>query len=193
MPIRYAHQIVPQVPAQLPRYLDTEFRRIKAAFDQVTDSRAETLLVGYELADQSPTGLGDAGKIQLKFGAPQMTPQDPVQLLADGSIVFNRADQYELDVRLVFQRTTQPGDALLFVRGLINGVQFGNPVAVSMLEADVAVPQQMFLTSAIPQGAIVTLELARDPAGVNDGLLSTLASTMGWGTAPSSVIRIARA
>jgi hypothetical protein len=187
---RYHPAVVPVQPQLLPRFLDRELRRISDTLESQDTRTPSTVLLGQSTVTQAPTGVGAAGAIQITYGPAQGDAQSPVVLGADGTLTFQVDGFYSLDTRYVLQRSTQPGYARLFLRGLVNGVQSGNPVAVVMDEATITSYEQFTIAGFLPAGTTVRWELARDASGVNDGYLQAFASTLGWGTSPSALVRI---
>jgi len=187
---RYSPATVPQSPGLLPRYLDRELRKVGASITALEDKLPVRVLLGESTVQQAPAGIGDANRIQISFGPAQGDATTPVQLLADGSILFNQAGIYSIDTRYMFQRSGSQQNAVLFIRGVFDGVQVGNPIAVVLNESTYTTYEQYTIAGLIPQGVTLAWQLARDPAGVNDGFLATIASGIGWGSTPSALVRI---
>lgn len=191
--LRYSPATVPQAPGQLSRYLDRELRKLS---DFLTGNIPELYpgpvlaLLAQSNAFQQPDGTGAVNAIGIRFGNAQKGPNDPVQLFSDGAIVFNQTGTYSIDTRYSFQRSGNPGSAYLFVRALLNGMQQGNPIAVRLNEPGYSAYEQFTIVGNIVAGTQLVWQLARDASGANDGYLSPIASTLGWGDTPSALVRI---
>lgn len=148
-----------------------------------------TVLLAVDNTTQSPPGLDMP--IQVTFGPAQNTINDPVMLDAAGVVTFNEGGSYQLLTRYTITRSSGGGIGRYFTRILVNGVQAQPPLGLAINNSDVSLSQiQIITTSALVPGDFLTLEFYRDSAGSNDGDLTTLTSTLGWGTSPSAGVRI---
>lgn len=147
------------------------------------------VLFASEFTDQQPT-LIDV-PIQLKFGPAQLTSSDPVMIDALGNITINETGHYDVISTFRVGRLGSAGMvSKLYVRGLVNGVGFGNPTATFVDNPSIVIPELFTLNAFAPAGSVVTIEFYRDSAGPNEGGLFAATSAIGWGVAPSAVIRI---
>lgn len=192
LPFRYVPTPVPRGLPAIPRYLDAEFRRLGGVVAAIADRRPDQVLFAESFVDQTPGGAGAANAIYVTFGAAQYGPNDPVQLMANGEILFHQAGTYALDTRYTFSRSSPNQIAYLFIRAVINGTQFGNPIGVSMNEAQNSAYEQYTIQARIPSGTSLRWQLARGTSGANDGYLESLDSGIGWGATPSALTRILR-
>lgn len=147
------------------------------------------VLFASEFTDQEPT-LIDV-PIQVKFGGAQLTVNDPVMIDALGNITINEAGHYEVISTFRVGRLGSAGQiSKLYVRGLVNGVGFGNPTSTFIDNPSIVIPELFTLNGFAAAGAVITIEFYRDSDGPNEGGLFAATSAIGWGTAPSAVIRI---
>jgi hypothetical protein len=157
------------------------------SIDSVSD-----VLIAESFADQNPVGTDNP--LQVEFGPAQGTAADDVQISAAGAVTFNRTGNYLTFLSLYFARTTQNGVAQFAIRGLENGVaQIGNPIGIRSSEPDSTIP--IFVTGLVKvpvAGPVVTVECVRDSNGIDNGGLSGIASSVGWGNTPSARIRIVK-
>ena len=145
-----------------------------------------SVLVSQHNGSQVPTGLGVP--MQVAFGAPESN--EYVSIDAAGTITFIQAGAYMALCNVYFDRSTDQGESLTFLRFLGDGVQAGNPVAIEMDSADTSQFNQFVLAGQVPAGTELTVEIMRDSGGFNDGYLISFTSTDGWGTAPSAIMRV---
>jgi len=147
------------------------------------------VLFASEFTDQVPT-LVDT-PLQLKFGPAQLTVDDPVMIDALGNITINERGHYDVISTFRVGRLGSAGMvSKLYVRGLVNGVGFGNPTATFVDNPSIVIPELFTLNAFVKAGDVVTIEFYRDSAGPNEGGLFAATSAIGWGVAPSAVIRI---
>lgn len=168
-----------------------------STFNPTTDMTVERLIDGASLAaNQQPTGLGEAGQIQVEFGAAQGTSLDPVQLLADGTIRINEAGTYRIKVSFVFGRVGGGGTSKLRFRALINGFQAGNSVGGDVPNSNSENPYSDEAWLTVPAGIDVTYQVMRDSSGSDAGGLFqpeiTNATAPSWNPVPCAAIRVER-
>lgn len=179
----------------------TFFRVVDVAFDKRVVVVAEQffgdanvaateVLIARSLSDQQPAGADLP--IQIEFGAAQGGPTDPVQIDAAGLVTFNEAGLYQIRTLLSVSRTTSGGEAIIFIRGLFNGVQVGAPVAAIIDDDEMTIPLEFTTVGNINPGTTFALEFVRDSAGTNNGGLTSFTNSIGWGTSPSASLRIVR-
>ena len=127
--------------------------------------------------------------LQVEFGPLQAT--DSCTLAADGTLTFNEAGTYGLNLFVRYGRTAGAGNAIVLTRVLKNDVQVLNTNSISMPDAVATHPFSAFLIfDAIP-GDTFKLQIARDSAGVNNGgLVRTLITTLPWNLSSSATIAV---
>ena len=149
------------------------------------------VLVASSLDDQEPSALDTP--MQIKFGAAQGTVDDPIMIDSDGSLTFNVGGVFDVNVTVNVGRLGAPAQvANIFARGLINNVQFGNPIATLIDNPDIIIPEQFSITGLAETGDVVKFEILRDSSGINEGGLLAQPSSVDWGVAPSAVMRVLR-
>lgn len=153
--------------------------------------KSNALIAGLNNSDQNPPTENVA--LQVTFGAAQLTPSDPVNLLADGTIQFNEAGTYFMTFFFNFGRTSATQSAQMDLRGLINGAQVGATIGVSLDSADQSIPHaNSFMVDKLA-GPVdeITWEIARDAVGPDEGgLLAVNPSVGGWNLGASASVRI---
>ena len=152
------------------------------------DLRPELVLVAASLVDQQPVGLDTP--LQVSFGPAQGTVSDPVALAADGTTTIQQDRTYRGTATFSLSRSTSIGEAILWVRLLVDGVQQGVPFSLLMTDDDMTIPLQFFFEADFVAGQILNMEIYRDSNGINNGGLTTQSSSIGWGTAPSAHLRM---
>ena len=182
----------------VPRYVDQELRRISQEFDLIDERFAQVanklaypttlVLYSYSEASQQPTGLGDAGKIQISFGPPQSGAGNAVNLSGAGLITFNQSGFYTMRLSLSMTQTSQSKDVRLVVRALKNDVQAGLPFAVGLADSSVFQQEMFTFDAALVAGDTVRFELMREI--FNSGGLTEVVT--GWGPTPSALIQVAK-
>jgi hypothetical protein len=136
-------------------------------------------------ATQAPVAVDTP--IQIEFGPAQLGPSDPVEIDVNGTITFNQSGTYLTFFTFYMSRAGNPGSAFPFIRATLNGVQIGNPIALEESTSDITVPIFLVnLTEGLKVGDVVALEFVRDGQGTDDGSLTSIASTIGWGATPSA-------
>ena len=155
----------------------------------VSDGDITTELLAFSMSDQQPTGLDTP--LQIEFGEAQGSGSDPFQIDANGKLTINETRLFNITLTFSLSRTTSTGNAIIFIRFLIDGVQDGNPIAAIMADDDMTIPLPFSRVVAFPAGSEITFELIRDSTGIdNGGLSSFTANTSGWGASPSASLRI---
>jgi hypothetical protein len=167
------------------------------AFPTWTELLAKPTVAGYTTVlrgqsvspTQSPTGLGVPLKIE--FGVAQTVTD--VSLSVTGDLTFLTAGQYLITLFFRFGRTTGVGDAYLYNRLLVNGVQLLNSTGLRLGSQEIVVPFSATVGLTVTAGQVFTTELLRDSAGVNNGSLVQLVPTLaGWAPAPSATIIVSK-
>lgn len=140
---------------------------------------------------QNPVPAALDTVLQVEFGAPQTT--DDFDLDALGNITCLNADEYDVRIRFQTGRLGVPGVAILFIRFLLNGFQLGNSVATSLDDGNIVIPATFTGTVSLQVGDILTGEIYRDSAGINEGGVYAQAATLaGWADSPSTTVVISR-
>lgn len=150
----------------------------------------QNVLVGQSVAaSQLPSAVGTP--LQVEFG-PAITTTH-CNLAANGALTFNTAGQYIITLFLRFGRTTSAGDAYLFNRLLLNGVQYLNSNALRLGSQDIVVPFSSTITINANIADVFTMQIMRDSAGINNGGLYQLSPTLsGWASSPSATIAVSK-
>lgn len=138
---------------------------------------------------QQPSAVGVPLKIE--FGPAQTMPD--VSLSSVGNLTFNTAGQYIVTLFFRFGRTTGTGDAYIFNRLLINGVQILNSNGLRLGTQDIVVPFSTSVGLTVSAGQVLTTEILRDSAGANNGGLFQLTPTLaGWAPAPTATMIVSK-
>jgi len=151
------------------------------------DIEPQEVLLAEDFDDQDPAGLDTP--LQITFGPAQTG--DDVSIDVNGVITLHTEGSYLSFTTMYFARTTSAGTSNFFLRTLVNGVQDGHPIGIE--EADDASTAQIAFTGLRNVATVpveFTFEAMRDSSGINNGSLSGLSSTQGWGEAPSARIRV---
>ncbi len=151
----------------------------------------QPVLFAESQSTQSPVTTGPANAIQVEFGPAQGVVTDSVMIDGLGNITFNETGVYDLVATFYISREVPPEVADFVIRGLVNGVQFGNPVVIHMNDDENTHIQQLTVTAGFTAGDVMTIECMRDSTGFDDGYLEAVV-TSGWGTSPSAVIRLTK-
>ena len=145
----------------------------------------EAKLSSFSSVNQSPSAVNTP--LQITFGSAQTTPD--VSISAGGVITFNTSGNYLINIFLRFSRTTTTGSAIVLNRILKNGSQILNSNGVVMSAAAQTIPFSAAIPLTMAAGDTMTMEIARDGAGTNDGGLSVVSPTVpGWNIVPSATI-----
>jgi hypothetical protein len=150
----------------------------------------EILVESGSIIDQGPTALDTA--YQLNYGAGDTSPQVTVD--ASGNIEFLVAGNYHTRLEVTLGRTATSGTALIFLRALLNGVEYP-PITAGIIMDDnnITIPIFFSVTDQHSIGDILTLEIYRDSGGTNDGGTYTLTPSLaGWFPAPSASVVVSR-
>jgi hypothetical protein len=129
--------------------------------------------------------------LQVTFGAAQGTGASPVQLLSNGSIVFNQAGLYLFNGFANFERQGSSGGVTVTLfRALKNGIQILPTKGVELNTTGVMIPYELTIPFNAEAGDILTWEIMRDSSGVNQGGLYIHTSLGGWSNVPSADVAI---
>lgn len=156
------------------------------------------LLYGASTAlSQEPTGLGDANKIPVEFGAAQLTISDPVMLSSSGVLTFNQTGLYWLKPEMIVGRTGGSGESNILFRALVNGAQTSIPTQGFLIDN-----QRIKFTYSevtwvyIPdggEGTTMQVEMCRDPNGNNSGgLFQDEVTATGWNQSSCATLQVLR-
>jgi hypothetical protein len=150
---------------------------------------ATLVLSGQSTVNQIPSGLNTP--LQVTFGPAQNTSSDPVQLLSDGSIVFNQAGLYLFNGYANFERQGSSGGVTVTLfRALNNGNQITPTKGIELDSTGVMVPYELTIPFNASAGDVLTWEIMRDGSGVNNGGLYTHSNLGGWSNVPSTDVAI---
>lgn len=149
-----------------------------------------TVLTAQSVAvSQQPSAVNTP--LQVEFGPTQANAD--VSLSPIGALTFNTAGQYLVTLYFRFGRTTAAGDAYLFSRLLVNGSQILNSNAVRLGSQDIVIPFSSSVGLTVSAGQVLTVQIMRDSAGVNNGGLFQLTpSVAGWSAAPSATMIVSK-
>lgn len=136
-------------------------------------------------ASQSPTATNTA--LQVEFGTAQALTD--VTLDATGVLTFLTAGDYEVVTFLRFGRTTATGQAILFNRVLLTGVQYLNSNSIMLDSANTIIPFSSTIKIQATAGMTYQMQIYRDSAGINNGgLTQQNPSLSGWASSPTATI-----
>jgi hypothetical protein len=174
-----------------------EFLRI-AGFVNDLEAELASLQVLTEFAidaasdlDQNPTGLGDAGKIQITFGPAQTTID--FDLDAAGQFTTLVTDEYYFQGKFEMGRDGQAGQSQLYLRALVNGSQVGYSTHLIVDSPRVEAPVSFTGYAVLQVGDLITFELMRDSDGGDSGGLTVgISQEPSWTFSPSARALITR-
>jgi hypothetical protein len=186
----YSPQMV-GVPAQgqLAVYDATLERWIPQSGSINSTIQVESALYTASFIDQDPPGLGVAQQITL--GAPDTTAYFSVD--AAGAITCLQTDEYGVHLRFGIGREGAAGESQIYLRLLVNGVQFGNSAVAIIDNARIEIPAIFEGTLNLTANDVVTLEMIRDTDGDNSGgLRAGSPDVVGWNPSPSASLEFTR-
>ena len=150
-----------------------------------TSSGYQSKLSSFSSVNQNPSAVDTP--LQITFGSAQTTAD--VSISAAGVITFNTSGNYLIDIFLRFGRSTSAGNAILLNRILKNGAQILNSNGVILSAATQTIPFSAAIPLTMSAGDTMTMEVARDSAGTNDGGLFAVSPTIaGWNIVPSATV-----
>ena len=150
-----------------------------------TASGYESKLSSFSSVNQNPSAVNTP--LQITFGSPQTTTD--VSISAAGVITFNTSGNYLIDIFLRFGRSTSTGNAIIMNRILKNGAQILNSNGLILSAATQTIPFSAAIPLTMAAGDTMTMEVARDSAGTNDGGLFVVSPTIaGWNIVPSATV-----
>ena len=150
-----------------------------------TASGYESKLSSFSSVNQNPSAVDTP--LQITFGSAQSTAD--VSISSAGVITFNTSGNYLIDIFLRFGRSTSTGNAIILNRILKNGAQILNSNGVILSAATQTIPFSAAIPLTMAAGDTMTMEVARDSAGTNDGGLFVVSPTIaGWNIVPSATV-----
>ncbi|MBL4654107.1 MAG: hypothetical protein JKY53_14780 [Flavobacteriales bacterium] len=185
------HQL-PQIKGQAAAVLDqlpysdasggTNWRSNRVVETRIIDSRSTALT-------QNPSAVDVP--LQIEFGPAVSTTE--VDLSVTGAITINVAGTYRLVFNGRFGRTTGVGIAELFFRLLIDAVQFSDSISHSLEDEEFALPYRNEIIGTFSAGTVLTAELLRDSAGINNGgLIQANPTPADWNNAPTAQVIVSK-
>lgn len=154
-----------------------------------TASGYQSKLSSFSSANQSPSAVNTP--LQITFGPAQATAD--VSVSAAGVITFNTSGNYLVDIFLRFGRSTSTGNSILLNRILKNGAQILNSNGVILSASTQTIPFSAAIPLTMATGDTMTMEVARDSAGTNDGGLFVVSPTVaGWNIVPSATVVVSK-
>ena len=154
-----------------------------------TASGYESKLSSFSSVNQNPSAVNTP--LQITFGSPQTTTD--VSISAAGVITFNTSGNYLIDIFLRFGRSTSTGNAIIMNRILKNGAQILNSNGLILSAATQTIPFSAAIPITMAAGDTMTMEVARDSAGTNDGGLFVVSPTVaGWNIVPSATVVVSK-
>lgn len=149
------------------------------------------VLFGASTDNQEPVDVDTP--LQIEYGPAQGSGSSQVQLSVDGDITFNETGVYDITGTYRVGRVGSAGGvANIFIRILQDGLQVGNPTSTLVTSPSIVVPQQFTTSGKFTEGTVISMEVALDGSGPDEGGLYTDESsvTLDWGTASSATIRV---
>ena len=150
-----------------------------------TSSGYQAKLSAFSGVNQNPSAVDTP--LQITFGSAQTTSD--VSISSAGVITFNTSGNYLIDIFLRFGRSTSTGNAIVLNRILKNGAQILNSNGVILSAATQTIPFSAAIPLTMAAGDTITMQVARDSAGTNDGGLFVVSPTIaGWNIVPSATV-----
>ena len=150
-----------------------------------TSSGYQAKLSAFSSVNQNPSAVDTP--LQITFGSAQTTSD--VSISSAVVITFNTSGNYLIDIFLRFGRSTSSGNAILLNRILKNGAQILNSNGVILSAATQTIPCSAAIPLTMAAGDTITMQVARDSAGANDGGLFVVSPTIsGWNIVPSATV-----
>ena len=149
----------------------------------------EVLSTHYDV-NQEPSGLDSP--LDIVFGPGGTgTTADPVMMAANGTLTFNQAGFYFIEVFLNIERQGSSGNVTVTAfRALVNGTQFTETKAVDLAQTGVMVPYETTIPYQATAGDTMNWEVMRDSSGTDEGGLYTHTILGGWSNVPSAEMRV---
>ena len=150
-----------------------------------TSSGYQAKLSAFSGVNQNPSAVNTP--LQITFGSAQTTTD--VSISAAGVITFNTSGNYLIDIFLRFGRSTSTGNAIIMNRILKNGAQILNSNGLILSAATQTIPFSAAIPLTMAAGDTITMEVARDSSGTNDGGSFVISPTIaGWNIVPSATV-----
>ena len=150
-----------------------------------TSSGYQAKLSAFSSVNQNPSAVDTP--LQITFGSAQTTAD--VSVSSAGVITFNTSGNYLIDIFLRFGRSTSTGNAIVLNRILKNGAQILNSNGLILSAATQTIPFSAAIPLTMAAGDTITMQVARDSAGTNDGGLLVVSPTIaGWNIVPSATV-----
>lgn len=150
-----------------------------------TSSGYQTRLSASSNINQNPSAVDTP--LQVTFGPAQTTTD--VSVSSAGVITFNTPGNYLIDIFFRFGRSVSTGNAIVLNRLLKNGAQIFNSNGVILSAATQTIPYSMAIPLTMAAGDTITMQVARDSSGTNDGGLFIISPTIaGWNIVPSATV-----
>lgn len=142
----------------------------------------KTLGIFATAATQTPTGLGDAGKIRVNFGPGGDTVDGEFTVAPDGLITCNKNSiQYDFGLSFRVARNGGAGESEIMGRFMYapdgveaNAVQIGDTFSVKIDDDDTVWRESFELRFSPVVGSVIWFEIARNPGSNNSGQLETV-------------------
>jgi len=177
------------VNGQLAVYDATLERWIPQSGSISSTIKVEAALTAASFINQNPSNFGVSQ--QITFGDPVTT--DQFSLDAAGVITCLETDEYTFRLRFGIGREGASGESLIYLRVLLNGVQFGSSAVAIVDNERIEIPATFEGVVSLVAGDIVTFEMVRDTDGNNSGgLRAGIPSVAGWNPSPSALVTITR-
>lgn len=142
----------------------------------------KTLGIFATAATQTPTGLGDAGKIRVNFGPGGDTVDGEFTVAPDGLVTCNKNSiQYDFGLSFRVARNGGAGESEIMGRFMYaadgveaNAIQVGDTFAVKIDDDDTVWRESFELRFSPAVGSVIWFEIARNPGSNNSGQLETV-------------------
>lgn len=148
---------------------------------------------------QSPSGLGDANKVIVHYGAGGNTSGNEFSLGADGILTCNaNSKQYRFNLVISYIRSGSAGISELLTRMMyapngIDFVQVGGTSALRINDTDTVWREEFAVMFSPAVGSKLKIEVARNNGSVDAGdigIYQPSGDLTGWNPAPSALLRI---
>jgi hypothetical protein len=148
-----------------------------------------TVLENSDTTTQTPAAKDTP--LQVVFGA--ATSNADITLAAGGTVTFNTAAVYDIDIKLQVNRTAAAGNALVVARLLVNDVAVAPVYYVALADLAGNFPLQIKLTRAFAATNTLKVQIMQDNAGLAQGTLTSFNPNLaGWDNVPSAYIKIVK-
>lgn len=112
--------------------------------------------------------------IQIDFGAAQTSADNSASIDANGTVTFNRAADYDIEIILHTSRDMTNDEAVLIFSAQVNGNFVGSSLAVTITDKQQATEHAITFVQNFQVGDTLAYFMTRDSSGVNDGGLFPL-------------------